>query len=229
MPPTGGQTETPMSNSLQLNTQQLSQIVQKIKNNPSSEGHHQILQMLKSNPQIMAAIIKQRQQSQNSGAGVAALNQGNGPPPSQQVMQQGGHMQHMINQQQQPQQNQVVMPNQPGGPHNRMPAAMQNAMMVQGGSQIQQQVPVSIHDLVRNKNIFPNFLSIRYKIINVISKCRCVKCKCRTTQPRPIHKRHELLRWAVFKVVVVADLRPINMQCNKASNRINHRWVVWAE
>ncbi|XP_060664394.1 uncharacterized protein LOC132797008 [Drosophila nasuta] len=46
----------------------LAQIVQGIKNNPSSETSQQMLRILKQNPQIMAAIIKRRQQREMSAA-----------------------------------------------------------------------------------------------------------------------------------------------------------------
>lgn len=145
-----------MGNGPPLNTQTLAQIMQKIKNNPTNESNQHILSILKQNPQIMAAIIKQRQQSQiNAAAGGAggpggALQAGNGPQTpqqqqqQQQVMQQQ-HMQHMMNQQQQgpgpgPQQMgpgqqqqvslmQAAQQQQQGPPHQRM-ANMQNTAMM---------------------------------------------------------------------------------------------------
>ncbi|XP_030564506.1 CREB-binding protein isoform X1 [Drosophila novamexicana] len=145
-----------MVNGPPLNTQTLAQIMQKIKNNPTNESNQHILSILKQNPQIMAAIIKQRQQSQiNAAAGGAggaggALQAGNGPQTpqqqqqQQQVMQQQ-QMQHMMNQQQQgpgpgPQQMgpgqqqqvslmQAAQQPQQGPPHQRM-ANMQNTAMM---------------------------------------------------------------------------------------------------
>lgn len=42
--------------------QAVQQLVQTLKNNPGPEQQQQLLQILKANPQLMAAFIKQRQQ-----------------------------------------------------------------------------------------------------------------------------------------------------------------------
>jgi E1A/CREB-binding protein len=43
--------------------QAVQQLIQTLKNNPGPEQQQQLLQILKANPQLMAAFIKQRQQS----------------------------------------------------------------------------------------------------------------------------------------------------------------------
>lgn len=150
-----------------ISAQQLQSIMQRIKSNNPGEGGGQqhLLQWLKSNPQVMAAIIKQRQaqaqgQPQNCGQ---QQQQVNGPQqqPQQNVMQQqqqgnmvpGSQLQQLMSQQPQQNQgqqqqhpNQVVMGGQ-AGPHNRVPNVMQNTMQMQqqvGGNMQQQQGPVSI-------------------------------------------------------------------------------------
>ncbi|XP_018792789.1 PREDICTED: histone acetyltransferase p300 isoform X3 [Bactrocera latifrons] len=142
--PQGSQHNAPVDSGQGLNEAQLALIMQKIKNNPSHDNQ-QILQVLKRNPRIMAAIIKQRQQSQpnpsGSGGGGPAGNGQQQQQQQQQVMQQNQQLQHMMSQQQQmsqANQQQVVMQpqQQAGPPHQRMPG-MQNPMMMQQ----QQQVP----------------------------------------------------------------------------------------
>ncbi|KAH8403515.1 hypothetical protein KR215_005926 [Drosophila sulfurigaster] len=70
----------------------LAQIVQRIKNNPSSEDSQQMLRILKQNPQIMAAIIKRRQQIEMSaadgGASGGSIQSGNSSQQQQEVMTQ---------------------------------------------------------------------------------------------------------------------------------------------
>ncbi|XP_034118803.1 uncharacterized protein LOC117577914 [Drosophila albomicans] len=62
----------------------LAQIVQGIKNNPSSETSQQMLRILKQNPQIMAAIIKRRQQREMSAANGGSIQFGNSCQQQQQ-------------------------------------------------------------------------------------------------------------------------------------------------
>ena len=72
----GMRQQVPAGNGPQMNVgtsgitpQQLSMIVQRIKsNNPGDSNQQNLLAWLKSNPQIMAAIIKQRQQAQQGQA-----------------------------------------------------------------------------------------------------------------------------------------------------------------
>jgi E1A/CREB-binding protein len=107
--------------------QALQQLMQTLKNPQSGPEHQQqILQILKSNPQLMAAFIKQRQQNQNAAGG--------GVP-----QQQGGHLQHMIGHQPQQQQQVVVQGPQVQAPPNRM----QNSMLGQPGPNPQQQGSVN--------------------------------------------------------------------------------------
>jgi E1A/CREB-binding protein len=45
--------------------QAVQQLIHALKNNPGPEQQQQLLQILKANPQLMAAFIKQRQQNVN--------------------------------------------------------------------------------------------------------------------------------------------------------------------
>lgn len=152
-----------------ISAQQLQNIMQRIKSNNPGEGGGQqhLLQWLKSNPQVMAAIIKQRQAQHGQTANCAQQQQQvNGPQQQQQnVMQQqqqgnmvpGSQLQQLMGQQPQQSQgqqqqhpNQVVMGGQ-AVPHNRVPNVMQNTMQMQqqvGGNMQQQQGPVSIFGVI---------------------------------------------------------------------------------
>uniref|UniRef100_A0A1B6BX87 histone acetyltransferase n=1 Tax=Clastoptera arizonana TaxID=38151 RepID=A0A1B6BX87_9HEMI len=81
--------------------QALQQLLQTLRSPNTPEQQQQILQILKSNPQLMAAFIKQRQvfaQQQQP-----QQQQQGGPPPQPQQLQ------HMMNQQQNQQQNRIHM------------------------------------------------------------------------------------------------------------------------
>lgn len=108
--------------------QALQQLMMTLRNQNSTnpDQQQQILNILKSNPQLMSAFIKQRQQSQsNQNTNAPGGNvQGNMPPmmsPQQQGQQPQQHP---------PQQQQPPMPGQMGGPRMQ---SMQN-MMNQVGS-----------------------------------------------------------------------------------------------
>ncbi|XP_011345842.1 CREB-binding protein isoform X2 [Ooceraea biroi] len=80
-----------------MNKHALQQLMQTLKSPASAEQQNQILQILKSNPPLMAAFIKQRQQPGQHGGGVG------GPlGPNQPQHQQQPSLQHMMSQQQQP-------------------------------------------------------------------------------------------------------------------------------
>lgn len=81
-------------NAQNTSKQALQQLMKTLKNSPNPDSHQQILNILKSNPQLMSAFIKQRQQSQNQNN-----------PNAQAAGNVPGNM-AMMNQQQLPQQQQ---------------------------------------------------------------------------------------------------------------------------
>ncbi|GFT06941.1 CREB-binding protein [Trichonephila clavipes] len=107
-------------------TQALQQLLQTLKSPTSPQQQQQVLSILKSNPQLMAAFIKQRtaQQQQQQQQQQMLLNESNmiGPPPQPNVWykQQQQHLIAMQRQQQQP-------PNQ--FPHPQPPMYAQRPRM----------------------------------------------------------------------------------------------------
>lgn len=83
VPTIRGQAQSP-----QVQKQVLQQLLQTLKNPTTPDQQQQILHILKTNPQLMAAFIKQRQvsqqQQQAAAAAAAASGGGGGPPQGQQ-------------------------------------------------------------------------------------------------------------------------------------------------
>ncbi|XP_046672047.1 CREB-binding protein-like [Homalodisca vitripennis] len=97
-----------------IHKQALQQLLQTLRSPSSQEQQQQILQILKSNPQLMAAFIKQRQSFQAQAHQQQQAQQQNVNVPQAPTQT----LQHMMNQQQNPQQNRIHMqminqPNQP--------------------------------------------------------------------------------------------------------------------
>ncbi|XP_071648710.1 histone acetyltransferase p300-like isoform X2 [Temnothorax longispinosus] len=98
----------------------LQQLMQTLKSLLTPDQQNQTLQILKSNPLLIVAFIKQRQQPGQHGGGVG------GPLGPNQPQQQQPGLQHMISQQQQPQHQAqpmamgAQMPQQPDAPQQFM-------------------------------------------------------------------------------------------------------------
>ncbi|CAH1390893.1 unnamed protein product [Nezara viridula] len=158
VPAMRGQAQTPA-----VQKQVLQQLLQTLKNPTTPDQQQQILHILKTNPQLMAAFIKQRQQAQQQQAAAAAAAAGGGGVQQNQAVAGGGQgqqqtvgqqqiQQHLLQQQnrlqhmqmlsqQQQQQQQVSQPtNQQPNPHHPNWYKQQQLLAMQQRQQ-QQQFP----------------------------------------------------------------------------------------
>ncbi|XP_072047352.1 uncharacterized protein [Amphiura filiformis] len=120
--------------------QALQQLLQMLKSPNSPQKEKQVLAILKSNPQLMAAFIKQRtQQQQILQQQQAAQQQGQQPVQQQQSAQQQGQQPHQQQQAAQQQGQQPVQQQQSAQQQGQQPVQQQQSAQQQGQQPVQQQ------------------------------------------------------------------------------------------